>query len=530
MSKKLLAMAVGLAMLSLGANRVWVAEAKAESKENRTYEWAVKPALVPLPPGAIEPAGWLRDWALAARDGLTGNMDGVDSFQKTDNTYYWFRESWKGTQRKEEEYQWLCETAYWMEGLLRLGYLLHDDGLIQKARHRLDAVVNGVNHNTNSIASFIYWKDAAWQLENISREKWNMPAEWETFLNNFANAHMGRALVAYYQASGDRHILDALVKGYANYPEFKWPDFEFTMYPSGIGNIDAMLETYRFSGDRRVLDHVLSATNVPGVQKTTRNWLDGKFKVDHGVCAHDHKRLPALMYLATGDEKYLQAARNAFQWIEQNHMLPYGVSSSEENLTGIGALRSTETCDVDFQIWSSIWLTRITGERAFCDSIERACFNAGPGTVSRDFQTVCYFQSPNRIRFISPHDGGFGRMTYPGCCAGAVHRIVPNYIIHMWMASADQGLAATLYGPCTVNTEVGSRTLVKLICQTTYPFDETIRVTVTPERSVSFPLVLPYSGMVRPSANCRQRHSNGIGARCQRFCPYRTAMGQGRYR
>ena len=34
----------------------------------------------------------------------------------------------------------------------------------------------------------------------------------------WAHSHMGRALVAWYEASGDRRILDALVKVYAEYP------------------------------------------------------------------------------------------------------------------------------------------------------------------------------------------------------------------------------------------------------------------------------------------------------------------------
>ena len=35
------------------------------------------PALIALPPGAVEPAGWLRDWCLAAKNGYTGHMDDV---------------------------------------------------------------------------------------------------------------------------------------------------------------------------------------------------------------------------------------------------------------------------------------------------------------------------------------------------------------------------------------------------------------------------------------------------------------------
>ena len=41
----------------------------------RPFEPAVKPAFLPLPPGAVEPAGWLSDWAHAARQGITGHLD-----------------------------------------------------------------------------------------------------------------------------------------------------------------------------------------------------------------------------------------------------------------------------------------------------------------------------------------------------------------------------------------------------------------------------------------------------------------------
>ena len=53
----------------------------------RPAEPAVKPALLPLPPGAVEPAGWLRDWAQAARDGITGHLD---EWHPT------FADGWKG--------------------------------------------------------------------------------------------------------------------------------------------------------------------------------------------------------------------------------------------------------------------------------------------------------------------------------------------------------------------------------------------------------------------------------------------------
>jgi hypothetical protein len=53
----------------------------------RPYEPVVRPAFLALPPGAVEPSGWLRDWAEAARQGITGHLD---------ERHPTFADGWKG--------------------------------------------------------------------------------------------------------------------------------------------------------------------------------------------------------------------------------------------------------------------------------------------------------------------------------------------------------------------------------------------------------------------------------------------------
>ncbi len=62
------------------------------------------------------------------------------------------------------------------------------------------------------------------------------------------------------------------------------------------------------------------------------------------------------------------------------------------------------------------------------------------------------------------------------------------------MATGDNGLAATLYGPCTVSALAGPRTPVKATVTTDYPFGETIRLEIEPEKDVEFPLYLRIPG------------------------------------
>jgi hypothetical protein len=80
------------------------------------------------------------------------------------------------------------------------------------------------------------------------------------------------------------------------------------------------------------------------------------------------------------------------------------------------------------------------------------------------------------------------------CCVGAVNRIIPNYILHMWMATRDNGLAVTLYGPCTVSALAGDGVPVKISTATDYPFGETIRMRVEPAKKAAFPLYVRIPG------------------------------------
>src|ERR1017187_8513597 len=62
--------------------------------------------------------------------------------------------------------------------------------------------------------------------------------------------------------------------------------------------------------------------------------------------------------------------------------------------------------------------------------------------------------------------------------------------MHMWMATPDGGLAATLYGPSRLTTTVNGGVRVVIESTTAYPFEETIEILLKPQRQVRFPLYL----------------------------------------
>ena len=443
----------------------------------------VSPVFFPLKPGAVSPEGWIRDWAKNAANGITGHLD---EYSPT------FGEAWKGYGFKAMGATangggWpLEQCSYWLDGAVRLGYILNDSVLIKKASARLDTVVEGVLKRGDN---FIYWLPKKALIDSTQG--------WVEF-NSWAHSHMGRALVAYYQASGKEKVLQALTKVYRNYSLPKL--IEHFRAVSGSVNIDPMMDTYLMTGDTTIRNNIASFGKTEEYQALRANWNARKLQPGHNVIYYENIRVPALFYLFSGDKKDLGATLSALSWAESTNLLPVGVTSGEEFHAGIGATRNIETCDVSAAINTFDRLLQITGEEKYSDKIETIFFNAAPAPVARDFSTMCYYQSmnlySNQIPGEEPKSPGkecykFTKLGHPVlCCVSNNCRILPNYVINMWMATTDHGLAATLYGPCKVKAEVANNTLAEINCQTNYPFEETIKMSIKIQHPSLFPLYL----------------------------------------
>ena len=149
-------------------------------------------------------------------------------------------------------------------------------------------------------------------------------------------------------------------------------------------------------------------------------------------------------------------------------------------------------------MWSFLWILRLTGESSWSDRIEKIFFNAGPAPIARDFKTMSYYHSPNRFSTKLPEVvpvPGKGDLDFTDhghevlCCVGNVNNIIPDYISNMWMATMDNGLAATLYGPCSVKRKLRG-TDIRIDCNTSYPFDEKIEMHMKLSNTIEMPVYL----------------------------------------
>jgi hypothetical protein len=66
----------------------------------------------------------------------------------------------------------------------------------------------------------------------------------------------------------------------------------------------------------------------------------------------------------------------------------------------------------------------------------------------------------------------------------------PYYVEEMWLATPDGGLCAALYGPSTVTAKVAGGTSVTITENTTYPFADTVTLSLSLPAPLAFPLVL----------------------------------------
>jgi len=465
----------------------------------RPFEPPTRPAFIPLPPGAVEPAGWLRDWCLAARDGYTGHMDDYDDEFKrawaadhtmTGEGLFWYRGAWP--------YE---GGGYWFDGLARLGLALHDDGLIQQAKQRLHVVSDHMHPDS---LLFLWWLD-----RNKPEDRKAVNAALDGWVL-WASGLLGRAMAGYYAGARDPHVLKALETAYGTDA-----DCLHSIHGS-MSNVWPAFDTYAWTGNQTIADalNAMFDKEHPGLlpilnrYRTAPDLRPGATVTNEHVVAFLENTTPwAVAYLWTGDTSYLDAALGWHELLARVAMQPHGVPVSDEWYVPTGAFRGSETCDVAGYVWSQVSLLSVSGAGYLGDRAERAFFNAGPATVSRDFKTHVYFQSPNRIVSGSPDfphgpragGGSYGPKHGPLCCTAALNRIVPYYVTHMWMATYDNGLAATCYGPCKVTALAADQVPVEITCATDYPFNDSIEMTVNPARDAEFALYFRVPGWC-PSA------------------------------
>jgi hypothetical protein len=432
----------------------------------------------PLPLGAVVARGWLDEQLRLMADGLAGRLDEVYPLVGRDN-------AWLGGAGDTWE-----RGPYWLDGLVPLAHLRGDARLLAKAQTWVDHALASQLPN----GYFGPPDDAGRGRDEGGVQRANSADWWPRMV-------MLKVLQQHHEATGDARVLPFMTRYFAYQRERlpATPLAHWTRWAQHRGgeNQASAMWLYDRTGEPALLDLVRL------LAAQTSDWTDGLLREQppstHGVNVAMGLKQPGLEYRRTRDPRHLRAVDHGLAFLRRDHGQITGMFSGDEPLHGTDPLQGTELCTVVELMHSLETMLQLTGRVAHADQLERVAYNALPAQVTDDYMARQYFQQPNQVRvdravdhYVQQHGGTahlMGLLTGYPCCTVNMHQGWPKLVRHLWLASADGGLAALVYGPSRVTTRLGDAT-VSIDEETAYPFGDGVRLVVHTDRAVDFPLHL----------------------------------------
>ncbi len=456
-------------------------------KGNNDYYLSNKAPLQPLsfiklPVGTIKPEGWILKYLELQRDGLTGQLGTISAWLEKKNNA-WFSGTGKGDHGWEE-------VPYWLKGYGDIGYILNDKSMIEETRSWLEKVFQSQHADGYfGPGEVVYDKQ-----NNIVK----IPDLWPNMI-------MLWCVQSYYEYSNDARVIPFMSK------YFRWenkvPDSlmlrTYWEHSRGGDNLYSVYWLYDHTGEKWLL-------NV--ANKIYRNTADWSQKNNlpnwHNVNVAQSFREPATYFMQNKDSSSLNATYNDFYLIRNIYgQMPGGMFGADEDARKgyTDPRQAVETCGMVEQMSSDEILTGITGDPMWADNCEDVAFNTYPAAVMPDFRGLRYLTAPNMVISDSKdhapgieNAGPFLTMNpfSSRCCQHNHSQGWPYYEEHLWMATPDNGIAALLYNSSEVTAKVGKRAGHTVILKQTthYPFDENIKIEVSTDKAVAFPLYLRIPG------------------------------------
>lgn len=442
-----------------------------------------RPPLTPspfikLPPGAIEPAGWVRRQLELQRDGFHGHLTEISQFIKKEGNA-WLSKTGQGDHGWEEP-------PYWLKGFSNCGYILRDHAMIAESKIWIDA----------ALAS---QKDDGWFGPDKGRK--GSATDLVGREDLWPNMIMLFCLQDYYEFTGDQRVI-TLMTNYMKYlttvPEEKflvgyWPKMR------GGDLLYSVYWLYNRTGDKSLL------TLAGKVHHHTAAWQDDVINW-HNVNMSQGFREPGIFYMQSYDPAHLAAAERNWQKIRDMYgQAPGGMFGGDENCRPgyTDPRQAVETCGMVEMMLSDEILLTLSGDPKWADRCEDVAFNSLPAAFTPDLKALHYLTAPNQIlcdsQNKSPGVQNKGPMFLYNphihrCCQHNSGHGWPYYAEHLWLATPGNGLAAAMYAPCSVTAKAGNGTAVTIIEETQYPFSEDIELTIKTSKPVLFPLYLRVPG------------------------------------
>jgi DUF1680 family protein len=436
----------------------------------------IENVLEPLPLGSIRPAGWLLNQLRIQASGLSGHLD---EFWPDIAESGWIGGSAEGWERG----------PYWLDGVVPLAFLLDDVRLKEKVQSWMDYILS-------------HQSDDGWlgPVRAVHDDSYSYEYDpWPVYV-------VLKAMTQFQEASGDPRIIPVMQR-FLRKLQIVLQERPLKSWAK-MRSADLILSVcwlYERTGESWLLDFVrtIQAQSYDwrahyeafAYKERQTEWLQENHVANSAMSI----KQPGLWYRFSHDQGDRDAATNIIATLDTYHGQATGVFSGDESLAGKNPSQGTELCAVVEYMFSLEVLLAILGDAALADRLERIAFNALPATFKPDMWAHQYDQQANQVicaisddHLYTTNRGDaniFGLEPHYGCCTANMHQGWPKFASHLWMRTPDDGLAAVAYAPCVVMTSVAD-TPVRIEVDTNYPFEETIRIVVSAEQAVRFPLRL----------------------------------------
>ena len=468
---------------SASDNVVSVVDRPPADASNTVYPGNRPPLLpspfVKLPVGAIRPEGWLREQLTLQADGFHGHLTEISRFlEKQGNS--WLDPQGQGSHGWEE-------VPYWLKGFGDCAYLLGREDQIDEAKLWIEGALDSQRPD----GYFGPRGQGAKATVGSTDGKYDL----------WPNMVMLNCLQSYHGFNGDDRVLDFM----SNY--FRWelalPDEEFLppywQHQRGADNLSSVYWLYNRTGEPFLLE--LAAK----IHRNTARWDEGIANW-HNVNIAEAFDGGTLFYPQSKDPNDLVSADRNYGEIRRLYgQVPGGMFGSDENCrAGFDDPRqAVETCGMVEMMYSAEQLLAVTGDPVWADRCEDVAFNSLPAALTSDLKALRYLTAPNMavsdrrdhapgiqnggpMFCMDPHDHR--------CCQHNFGHGWPYLAEHLWLATADDGLALAFPLSGAATAKVGEGVEVTVRTDSDYPFDDQVSVTLSTERAVAFPLYFRIPG------------------------------------
>lgn len=463
--------------------------------------------------GSIKPTGWLKEQMDKDMKGFVGNLDQLVPGLINDTIYSSGRlqkhsaikdlgNLKEGDAEGDEQYKWWnSETqSNWWDGYIRNAILTDNKPALTKVRkHVYDMLATQDSDGYLGI----YDKELRYRFTSENGELW-------------AKTTLFRGLLAYYEYTGDKEVLQAIVRAVdnvmQNYPINQSRPFAVsTAFSGGVAHgltfTDVLDRMFQLTDDKKYRDYALflyqnfSEEDSSEKDAKLKNILNPEYKLQsHGVHTYEHLRPLIVAAYTSGDAELHKALSVYLARIARTTTVTGGpvgdewIAKREADETNTGY----EYCSVHELLDSYTVLLQKAGNPATAEQIETIFYNAAQGSRDPKHSCIAYLKTDNSFEMLGTRNGEAEtnrkqtRYKYSPvhqdvavCCSPNAGRISPYFIQSAWLKEGDNSLVAALLCPNIVETSI-KNTAVKISEITSYPYSNHFVFRIEPEQPVTF--------------------------------------------